>query len=219
MKILVATRDTQGYREDDFSFVPDGEIVMPHYICDRDQHAAPGDPGCGCARSLTGITCLKSTTTFKVAEVNMEMVGLYNVFFNALTVGGYVNARSKNEMLRRATLWADEIFRVAQRFPVGAVLELRNGHYDLRELAPTNALRDENELLRRYIRNEQALRQLSYGSGEWISAYNEQQLLIPPVWKIVFGATYVPPVLDEPPNPTETETQDVTAVLHNPIND
>lgn len=64
MKVLVSTAETQGQRENDFCYVPEGEIVMLGFICDRDVNDPDGE--CSCNRCLIGTKCLKGTTTFKV---------------------------------------------------------------------------------------------------------------------------------------------------------
>jgi hypothetical protein len=60
MRVLVATRETQGQRTDDFYWANDGELVLPPLVCDS--------PVCGCDRSFVGIDSHKATTTAMVAE-------------------------------------------------------------------------------------------------------------------------------------------------------
>ena len=49
MKVLVATRNTQGQRGNDFCFVPEGEIVaFPAAECTGEKI----DGSCGCRRSV-----------------------------------------------------------------------------------------------------------------------------------------------------------------------
>lgn len=62
MKLLVATRLTQGQRKNDFAFTRDGEIIYQGTRC---THGSTDD-ACGCHRSLTGAESLKSTTTMEV---------------------------------------------------------------------------------------------------------------------------------------------------------
>lgn len=65
MKVIVATGETQGQRKSDFSFVPEGEIVLPAEPHDDE----PIDGTCGCQRSFDGIVSGKATTTAKVIDL------------------------------------------------------------------------------------------------------------------------------------------------------
>lgn len=65
MKILVATKATQGKRANDFSFATEGEPVMiPVMECDGE----PVDGDCGCRRAMAGFESHSATTTVKVVE-------------------------------------------------------------------------------------------------------------------------------------------------------
>jgi len=52
VRVLVASKETQGQRANDYCCVPHGELVMFGSGCDRDQ----GDPDgpCGCLRGMIG---------------------------------------------------------------------------------------------------------------------------------------------------------------------
>lgn len=58
-KKLVSTRQSQGWRKNDFCWVPDGEEVTLSTRPTRETTDGPD----GSARSLAGIACHKSTTT------------------------------------------------------------------------------------------------------------------------------------------------------------
>ncbi|OGV70911.1 MAG: hypothetical protein A2283_22065 [Lentisphaerae bacterium RIFOXYA12_FULL_48_11] len=62
MKVLVATRRTQGRRDNDFNFCEEGELLIYGSECD----AEAVDGHCGCRRALVGMTSGKATTTFLV---------------------------------------------------------------------------------------------------------------------------------------------------------
>ena len=65
MKILVATKATQGKRTNDFSFATEGEpIMIPVMECDGE----PVDGHCGCRRAMAGLESHSATTTVKVVE-------------------------------------------------------------------------------------------------------------------------------------------------------
>jgi len=63
MKLLVATTQTQGQRQNDFCWATPGEILHFGSECDREGI----DGACGCKRSLSGLDSLKATTTMIVA--------------------------------------------------------------------------------------------------------------------------------------------------------
>ena len=65
MKALVATKETQGRRTNDFSWTQEGELVTFGSECDRE----PIDGQCGCKRAMSGLTTLKATTTVKVTDL------------------------------------------------------------------------------------------------------------------------------------------------------
>ena len=54
MKVLVATSDTQGARENDFSFCIEGELVTVGLVCAADEQDLMVAAGCG--RAFAGST-------------------------------------------------------------------------------------------------------------------------------------------------------------------
>src|SRR4029078_5543731 len=71
MKVLVATRRSQGDRKGDFSFCVPGELVYLASICDCDllfpKH------GCGCSRGFAGLSSLRATTTAEVVDLDFTV--------------------------------------------------------------------------------------------------------------------------------------------------
>ncbi|WP_433379317.1 DUF7715 family protein [Streptosporangium sp. CA-115845] len=116
MHLLVATTQTQGRRGDDFHNGEEGELVRFASLCGRDG----GDPagGCGCARSFTGFTSAKATTTALVCEVDMSR----DDYVQAL-VSAYAFPVAGMEALVAAE--ADRLIALAGRLPLGAVVEVR----------------------------------------------------------------------------------------------
>jgi hypothetical protein len=53
MLMLVATKQTQGQRRNDFSWTREGELVNITGACDSDHDP---DGHCGCKRAFTGLT-------------------------------------------------------------------------------------------------------------------------------------------------------------------
>ena len=67
MKILVATKEGQGQRKNDFCWAEEGEVVKFPSECDRETV----DGRCGCRRSMSGANSLKGTKTMKVVEFDI----------------------------------------------------------------------------------------------------------------------------------------------------
>jgi len=118
MKVLVATSEGQGMRENDFCFTEEGEFVSLPFECDGEQVDGP----CGCMRSFAGMHSSKGTTTAKVVEK-----GITSAQFVALTVrsrmaGGWIKS---GDPVGWVVEEAEEMLRLASTFPVGVVVEKR----------------------------------------------------------------------------------------------
>lgn len=110
MKVLVATRLTQGTRDNDFFWCNEGELVRLGGECDSDRGNPDG--GCGCVRSFGGVDSNKGTTTALVEERDLTM----------------------SEYSRLVGAYASEIALVANQFDVGDVVEKRGSAYDSEEV-------------------------------------------------------------------------------------
>ena len=82
MKILISTQETQGYRDNDFCFVPEGEIVAIGITCDHDKNDPDGN--CGCYRDFNGAKCGLGTTTAKVIDTSMLFEEYLDIIRNFL---------------------------------------------------------------------------------------------------------------------------------------
>lgn len=129
IKVFVSTRETQGQRDNDFCFVPEGEIVnLKGITCSGEMT----DGHCGCKRSLYGINCLKSTTTMKVASFDGGIADLAKLIEGSLTKGGWREPRK--EMLDPEILGqASRIAEKASKFPVGTIVEYRDEVFAARQ--------------------------------------------------------------------------------------
>ncbi|WUH96602.1 hypothetical protein OHR68_23865 [Spirillospora sp. NBC_00431] len=67
LKLLTATNSTQGFRDNDFDWCVEGELVHIGMVCARDRDDPDG--GCGCGRSFAGLNSHRATTTAMVREV------------------------------------------------------------------------------------------------------------------------------------------------------
>lgn len=84
MYVLEATGDTQGEREDDYTWTIDGELVfIPPPVACR-------NPECGCDRGFAGMTSHRATTTARIAERgDMDEDEYRDVVFAAMRDQGY----------------------------------------------------------------------------------------------------------------------------------
>lgn len=124
-KVLVATKETQGQRASDFSFVPDGELVRFGLACDNTNCDIDGD--CPCRRSLLGFDSHSSTTTFKVIVVKG---GTDEMFNNAYAIS---EAAAGGRIDKDTTKAANKILKIAAKYPEGTILEYRNGKFGVRK--------------------------------------------------------------------------------------
>jgi hypothetical protein len=117
MKLLISTKKTQGQRPNDFSFVPEGELLTFETLltsCGDDP-----DGRCGCGRAMIGMESLTATTTMAVADVPISKAALRVRIFNSLKTAGWsTHAEQVDGVL-------DLVISTAQPFDVGAIVERR----------------------------------------------------------------------------------------------
>lgn len=120
MKLLVATRLTQGDRDDDFDHgtVP-GEIVEPFSVCDLDMtnDATP----CGCGRAFVGMTSGAATTTAIVADLDL----------NRATLRGTLAAMHPDEDADLVDAMGEQLIEYGAEHPAGTVVGI--AVYELQE--------------------------------------------------------------------------------------
>ena len=121
MKVLVATREGQGVRRNDFCFVPEGELVRFGFVCDGEQL----DGSCGCRRSLCGFDCLLSTTTFKVVDLPISEDEYFEKLISSSLKAGFVIDGDSKYMVDIAHQDCARLLELAKSFDVGIVLENR----------------------------------------------------------------------------------------------
>jgi len=120
--LFVATRQTQGQRSNDFCYVPEGEIVtFPVFTCDGEE----ADGACGCRRSLCGVRSSTGTTTMKVALLNGGRPALEQAIRSSLRNGGWPQIGIEKTVAK--------IITAASQFPIGTVVEWRDGTFTARE--------------------------------------------------------------------------------------
>ena len=125
-QVLVATKETQGQRRNDFSNTHEGEFLIFSLECDR----KTVDGHCGCRRSLCGIGSLKATTTFKVTTLeDVTEQGLVSRL-SAHFVKDW--SMGPTEAAKLAQDDVQDLLKLAASFPLGAVIERRGKTYQTR---------------------------------------------------------------------------------------
>jgi hypothetical protein len=134
MRILTATNQTQGRRDNDFCWTLEGELVLfPPLECGRGSI----DDRCGCRRSMAGLASHRATTTVQVVDrTELDPDTYFMLISDSLRDQGYVTAGlmadpERNHWLKDIT---DELIHIAGTFPVATVLERRG---DLVSVRPT----------------------------------------------------------------------------------
>jgi hypothetical protein len=127
MKVLVATSETQGQRDNDFCFVPEGELLHFGFECDQETI----DGTCGCRRSMSGLDCSKATTTIKVIESDITSEDLSKKITDF-----YINAwkMEENKAKELAKEEVKDLLRIVNSLEVGAILEKRGTKFQERKV-------------------------------------------------------------------------------------
>jgi len=129
MRILVATRETQGQRDNDFFFCEEGEPVKIGFACDRDGDNPDGP--CGCRRGFAGVQSSRATTTAKVEERALNLDEYREILTDSYRREGWLVDKPAREFERSVISVAeirsraDELLRVAARYVNGTILERR----------------------------------------------------------------------------------------------
>ena len=127
-KYVGATKKSQGWRKNDFSFVDEGEPVNFGSMCDR---ATPDDK-CGCARAMCALDGKGATTTVMVMETDEEFFKLMMVdkIIEHYTEDWSYCEDTAKAMALRDIIELEETFSV---FPVGEVIEIRGSKIQTRD--------------------------------------------------------------------------------------
>ena len=134
MRVLASTARTQGQRADDISATGEGVFVM---FPTRTGRCPANSPTCGCTSAMIGFSGY-ITTTFTIVDVaHLDADAYVDLFFSVLAWNEVDELDPDRPMPRRVRELADEHLAVAARYPVGVVLELRNGGVRERAAAMT----------------------------------------------------------------------------------
>lgn len=126
MKVLVATRNGQGARKNDFFHATEGELVTIGSQCDGE----PIDGPCGCRRSMCGFDSRKATTTFTVKERDISRDD-----YAAALAESFSDADFRTTAAEVADE-AAELLRIASAFDTDEVLERRGNKVRVRPRVP-----------------------------------------------------------------------------------
>lgn len=117
MRVLVATKITQGQQTGDYCWTVEGELVTPVAIpC--------GSPAqCGCGRGFPGLASSRATTTALVAnrpDLVREEVALG--FRESLERGGWLSGLDHDEIDEVVDDHLRCVTQICESFPVGSVV-------------------------------------------------------------------------------------------------
>ena len=129
MHVLAATRRTQGQWPYDISGTAEGELVR---FPTRSGRCPDNCPNCGCTNAMVGIASGFVTTTFTVVDIaDLDADTYAELLFAAITRDTWAEWGEPVDVPPTVPTWvqkwAGEHLAAASRYPVGAVLELRDG--------------------------------------------------------------------------------------------
>jgi hypothetical protein len=122
MKILVATRLTQGTDSTDYHYCVEGELVWTQEPCDRD--VRDSSMPCGRGRGFAGAASHRATTTAMVVDSKMTRDEVVLGFKTSLADGGWPVEWAEDV--------ADENLEIAAQLPAGAIIVRKLEQYFLR---------------------------------------------------------------------------------------
>jgi hypothetical protein len=128
VRVLVATRETQGERDDDYCWTVDGELVrLPLADC--------ANPACGCVRGFAGLSSHRATTTALIEEWSTLDPDRYAELIRADLLDGFddegdpeVEASIEEEL--------DFLDTLLMLFPPGTVLQRHGPNVSIRRQPP-----------------------------------------------------------------------------------
>lgn len=128
MKVLTATKHTQGRRKNDFCHVPQGEIVTYPIECDREKI----DGRCGCRRSMMGLENLTATTTIQIVDLPLNQKQLTAAYKKSLQKSGWAAVMNDTEIDNLIKQDLKALRTICNNFPVGTILERRGSQFIVR---------------------------------------------------------------------------------------
>ncbi|MCU1360285.1 MAG: hypothetical protein JWN99_1574 [Ilumatobacteraceae bacterium] len=129
MRVLIATRRTQGAVAGDYCWALEGELVTP-------VTASCGSPdSCGCGRGFPGLASSRATTTAMVVErAQLNPDNLRLALRDSLDRGGWLQWSTDLEIDELLDAHVDAIAMVCHHFEAGAVVGRRDDAVFIRAL-------------------------------------------------------------------------------------
>ena len=123
MRVIVATKDTQGASPGDYSWTVAGELVTPVVAnCSSPDR-------CGCGRGFPGLASAKSTTTATVVDLpHITLNDLGDAIFDWLDRGGWLDLIPSDDWHELVEEHVEAIQEVAEWFPVGTIIGRHGDH-------------------------------------------------------------------------------------------
>jgi hypothetical protein len=119
MKVLTATSETQGARDNDFDWTIEGELVWIESPCARDERDPDGGR-CGCGRAFSGLSSHRATTTARVSDLDLtrdDMITAYAGYLDSAGYGVFTEAELADEV--------DQLLDMCATWRTGDVIERR----------------------------------------------------------------------------------------------
>ncbi len=118
MKVLTATAQTQGQRENDYNWCVEGELVWITPPCATD--GVDPDGPCGCGRGFAGLSSHRATTTARVRDLQLsrnDMITAVAAYYESAGYAPIPAAELEYEV--------DEMLDIAAAWKVGTIIERR----------------------------------------------------------------------------------------------
>ena len=120
MKVIVATRRTQGQVPGDYCWTVDGELVrVLSPECLKPE-------ACGCGRGFAGLASSRSTTAV-VVDLDLELASVIEAVRDALDREGWLAALDEAEQVAEVVHHVSAIAEVAASYPTGTVVRRSGG--------------------------------------------------------------------------------------------
>ena len=121
VKVLVATKERQGARPDDYAWAVEGELLyVPYESCDCAE--------CGCRRGFVGMASAQATTTALVVDrPDLALSDLSTALSDSLERQGLLSGRWTDDDEDQFRLLFQRLLVSASHFSIGSILE-RDGH-------------------------------------------------------------------------------------------
>lgn len=118
MKVLTATAETQGQRDNDYNWCVEGELVWIAPPCATD--GTDPDGPCGCGRDFAGLSSQRATTTARVSDLPLSRDDVVKAI-----AGYYESASYAPVPAADLNLEVDEMLDIASSWSVGTIIERR----------------------------------------------------------------------------------------------